>query len=213
MMKNSRGASTIGDAGVAAWRMPTAEPRRAPGNHFEMSSDQIIEPQALFAVPIKTPKPRAICHRLWAVPMMRKPSVLHKMPARSTGRVPRRSASDPTRGCITPHTTIARENGSAAAPRAQWNSAMKAGIKRLYEENENEVKKAHSTAQTSIVKREPLSLVAVSSSWQTPHHRLARPSRGRGQYNTPAALDKETGGWRRRAIYRPSCRPGGSCTK
>src|SRR5215471_8572947 len=151
MMKKSRGASTIGDAGVAAWRVPTAEPRRAPGNHFEMSSAQIIEPQALFAVPIKTPKPRAICQRLWAVPMVMKPSVLHNMPARITGRTPRRSASAPATGCMAPQTTIARENGIAASPRAHLNSSMNAGRKRLYEENEKEVKNAHSTDQARIL--------------------------------------------------------------
>ena len=96
-----------------------------------MSSAQIIEPQALFAVPIKTPKPRAICQRLWAVPRVKKPSVLNRMPPRSTGRVPRWSARAPATGCITPHTTIARENGSAAALCAQWNSWMKAGSNRL----------------------------------------------------------------------------------
>jgi len=102
-----------------------------PGNHFAMSRAQIIEPQALLAVPMSTPKPRAICQRLWAVPRVKKPSVLHRMPPRITGRVPRRSARAPATGCITPHTTIARENGSAASLRAQWNSWRKAGSNRL----------------------------------------------------------------------------------
>src|SRR5215470_12430249 len=47
MRTNSSGASTIGDAGVAAWSRPTAAARRAPGNHFAMSSAHIIEPEAL----------------------------------------------------------------------------------------------------------------------------------------------------------------------
>jgi hypothetical protein len=83
--------------------------------------------------------------------MVRKPSVLHRMPPRITGRVPRRSASDPATGCIAPQHTIARENGRAASPCAQVNSSMNAGRKRLYEENEKEVKKAQSTAQKRIL--------------------------------------------------------------
>ena len=131
MSTNSSGASTIGEAGVAAWSRPTAAARRAPGNHFAMSSAHIMEPQALLAVPMSTPKPSAICQRLWAVPRVRKPSVLHRMPPRIRGRVPRRSARAPVSGCITPHTTMARENGSTAALRAQWNSWRKAGSNRL----------------------------------------------------------------------------------
>jgi hypothetical protein len=56
-----------------------------------MSSAHIIEPQALLAVPMSTPKPRAICQRLCAVPRMTKPRVLHRMPPRMRGRVPRRT--------------------------------------------------------------------------------------------------------------------------
>jgi hypothetical protein len=72
------------------------------------------------------------------------------MPARITGRVPRRSARAPATGCIAPQQTIARENGSAAAPRPQWNSARNAGRNRLYAANANEVPKAHRIDQHRI---------------------------------------------------------------
>ena len=74
----------------------------------------------------------------------------HWIPARITGRVPQRSARAPATGCIAPRRIIARENGSAAAPRAQWNSARNAGRNKLYDANANEVHTAHSIDQQRI---------------------------------------------------------------
>src|SRR5262245_23561266 len=100
------------------------------------------------------------------------------MPPRITGRVPRRSARAPTTGCITPQTTIARENGSAAALRVQWNSWRNAGSNRLYAENENEVTQAHSIDHKRRGERTRVLCVAVSFSWATPYQRLTRPTNG-----------------------------------